>query len=252
MTKLETDILNAVIFANRFHRTAFGNPKLDFSDRVPVPEEIEKWVAVIKTSPTVSLARSKEPCRKLIDQSQYKYIARGLFIWAFGADTPNGLILQRIGSIKLNKTRFEKLRKKVRAPFAQEILHAFYKRDAKPNWWHLLRTTSAWCITLADEAKYGWWVVRAMLDACPPEGSPPTLETRYRTDTVMQLIRRIRATEDFSAMQILADALQDAGYEREDLLKHYRDPNAVFSFGSWIFRATGNLEYTGATNDPVG
>jgi hypothetical protein len=40
-------------------------------------------------------------------------------------------------------------------------------------------------------------------------------------------------SREFSAMPILADALQDAGCETADILDHCRDPQAVHVRGCW-------------------
>jgi hypothetical protein len=46
----------------------------------------------------------------------------------------------------------------------------------------------------------------------------------WRTDTAVSLARQMYESRDFSAMPILADALQDAGCEDEQILGHCRGP----------------------------
>ena len=41
-------------------------------------------------------------------------------------------------------------------------------------------------------------------------------------------------TRDFSAMPILADALQDAGCDNDDVLNHCRDAKQVHVRGCWV------------------
>jgi len=41
-------------------------------------------------------------------------------------------------------------------------------------------------------------------------------------------------SRDFGAMPILADALQDAGCENEDILTHCRDTAARHARGCWV------------------
>jgi hypothetical protein len=41
-------------------------------------------------------------------------------------------------------------------------------------------------------------------------------------------------SRDFSAMPILADALQDAGCDNEDILNHCCDANATHVRGCWV------------------
>ena len=56
----------------------------------------------------------------------------------------------------------------------------------------------------------------------------------WRTDTAMSLARTMYESRDFSAMPILADALQDAGCDSEDVLNHCRDANQVHVRGCWV------------------
>ena len=51
-----------------------------------------------------------------------------------------------------------------------------------------------------------------------------TSDPAWRTDTVVFLARHMNESRDFSAMPILADALQDAGCENPDILAHCRGP----------------------------
>lgn len=44
----------------------------------------------------------------------------------------------------------------------------------------------------------------------------------YRTDTVLNLCRQMRKSQDFGALPILADALQDAGYDDQAVLDAMR------------------------------
>jgi hypothetical protein len=63
---------------------------------------------------------------------------------------------------------------------------------------------------------------------------PVTMLQEWRTDTVLALGRQIYESRDFSAMPILADAMQDAGSEHTDILDHCRDPNQVHVRGCWV------------------
>ena len=49
-------------------------------------------------------------------------------------------------------------------------------------------------------------------------------EPAWRTSTVLALARQMYDTRDFAAMPILADALQDAGCDSDDILAHCREP----------------------------
>jgi hypothetical protein len=56
----------------------------------------------------------------------------------------------------------------------------------------------------------------------------------WRTDTAVALAKQMYATQEFSAMPILADALQDAGCDNDDVLTHCRDPQRVHVRGCWV------------------
>ena len=62
---------------------------------------------------------------------------------------------------------------------------------------------------------------------------PVTFDSGWRTSDVMLLAQRVYDTRDFSAMPILADALQDAGCTADDLLSHLRDPKQIHYRGCW-------------------
>jgi hypothetical protein len=56
----------------------------------------------------------------------------------------------------------------------------------------------------------------------------------WRTDTVLALARTMYESRDFSAMPILADALQDAGCDNLDILAHCRDTALTHVRGCWV------------------
>jgi hypothetical protein len=62
---------------------------------------------------------------------------------------------------------------------------------------------------------------------------PVTFNPAWRTDTAVIRARQMYDSRDFGAMPILADALQDAGCEDEQVLSHCRDagPHAR---GCWV------------------
>ena len=57
---------------------------------------------------------------------------------------------------------------------------------------------------------------------------------QWRTDTAVTLARQMYDSRDFSAMPILADALQDAGCDNDDILNHCRDTKAAHVRGCWV------------------
>lgn len=62
---------------------------------------------------------------------------------------------------------------------------------------------------------------------------PVVLDPAWRTSTVVQLAQGIYDDRDFSAMPILADALQDAGCDNADVLNHCRD-TGPHARGCWV------------------
>ena len=55
----------------------------------------------------------------------------------------------------------------------------------------------------------------------------------WRTDTTSSLARQMYESRDFGAMPILADALQDAGCDSDDILAHCRGPGPHVR-GCWV------------------
>lgn len=62
---------------------------------------------------------------------------------------------------------------------------------------------------------------------------PVTFAAEWRTETAVLLAQQMYESRDFSAMPILADALQDAGCVNPDILSHCRDVNQVHVRGCW-------------------
>ena len=60
------------------------------------------------------------------------------------------------------------------------------------------------------------------------------IQRGWRTGTATTLARQMYDSREFSAMPILADALQDAGCENAELLNHCRDPHATHVRGCWV------------------
>lgn len=60
-----------------------------------------------------------------------------------------------------------------------------------------------------------------------------TFSPEWRTDTAVALARQMYESRDFGAMPILADALQEAGCDNEDILAHCRGPGPHVR-GCWV------------------
>lgn len=59
------------------------------------------------------------------------------------------------------------------------------------------------------------------------------LEDRYKTPDAISLARSIKKTYDFSAMPILADALEEAGLEDDSILRTMRNKPEYWTEGAW-------------------
>ncbi len=85
---------------------------------------------------------------------------------------------------------------------------------------------SAFVVASAEEAQL-------LLCICGDPLQPTTFAADWRTDTVLTLARQMYESRDFSAMPILADALQDAGCDNADILDHCRGPGPHVR-GCWV------------------
>jgi hypothetical protein len=63
---------------------------------------------------------------------------------------------------------------------------------------------------------------------------PVAFEPAWRTDTARAIAAQMYESRDFGAMPILADALQDAGCDNDDVLNHCRDEKGVHVRGCWV------------------
>jgi hypothetical protein len=63
---------------------------------------------------------------------------------------------------------------------------------------------------------------------------PVSIDPAWATPYVLALSRAMYESQDFSAMPILSDALEDAGCESVRVLDHCREPNAVHVRGCWL------------------
>lgn len=68
---------------------------------------------------------------------------------------------------------------------------------------------------------------------------PITPSSSWITSSVLALARRMYDSRDFSAMPILADALQDSGCDNTDILDHCRGPGPHVR-GCWVVDAILN------------
>jgi len=63
---------------------------------------------------------------------------------------------------------------------------------------------------------------------------PVTFNPAWRTSDLVALARGIYEERAFDRMPILADALQDAGCDNDDILNHCRDTSTPHARGCWV------------------
>ena len=106
---------------------------------------------------------------------------------------------------------------KTSAGIGDTLRHHFNDTSRDPKWIDLLQTL---CHLLRDIAGNPF--------------RPTSLNRAWLTTDVVALARGIYDERAFDRMPILADALQDAGCDNEDVLNHCRDAEQVHVRGCWV------------------
>jgi hypothetical protein len=75
--------------------------------------------------------------------------------------------------------------------------------------------------------------VRVLRDIFGNPFRPVAFAPEWRTGTAVTLARQMYESRDFGAMAILADALQDAGCDSDEVLRHCREPGTHVR-GCWV------------------
>jgi len=63
---------------------------------------------------------------------------------------------------------------------------------------------------------------------------PLAFVSEWRTDTTLAIAQGIYAERAFDRLPVLADALQDAGCNNDNILRHCRDPHGAHVRGCWV------------------
>jgi hypothetical protein len=79
-----------------------------------------------------------------------------------------------------------------------------------------------------------WVAARFVRDIFGNPFRPVRFSPAWRTATAVALARGMYEAREFGAMPILADALQDAGCDNEDVLTHCRDAGGTHVRGCWV------------------
>jgi hypothetical protein len=99
-----------------------------------------------------------------------------------------------------------------------------------------LRNTPSQSLFQIDQAKERIRMILANIlrDMFGNPFRPVAIDPGWLTSTAVAMARGMYDSRDFSPMPILADALQDAGCDSDDLLNHCRDPQQVHVRGCWV------------------
>jgi hypothetical protein len=107
------------------------------------------------------------------------------------------------------------------------------------------RSVLSFCASAASSFSFRFWTTkprreqaqRAHLDLLRDVFGNPfrpvPFSPEWRTDTAVSLAQQMYDARDFSAMPILADALQDAGCDSDEVLSHCRGPGPHVR-GCWV------------------
>lgn len=178
------------------------------------------------------------PFSKHIVPGQMRLVIRHIYRFIRPADryTP---VMEALPYVDLNQRALRRLTRIGAPVMMNELFYSFYSQTRQPQWWHQLRQLKLDLAAPDSTELYSQFVAAAFFDAIPKgEG----FDKNWRTATVVQMVESIWKDEAFDQMPILADALQDAGCDNEELLAHLRDVKAEHTLGSWVFRCMGKLK----------
>jgi hypothetical protein len=95
--------------------------------------------------------------------------------------------------------------------------------------------TAAWCAPkFGTRGSDSYAVYQLVRDVFGNPFRPVAFNPAWRTDTALSLAQQMYESRDFGAMPILADALQDAGCDSEEILNHCRDATLTHVRGCWV------------------
>jgi hypothetical protein len=115
--------------------------------------------------------------------------------------------------------------------FDPDPKNAFRSTAGAPGGWKNGQPAVERAVWLLREVFGNPFATRRKRKGDPRRGS--MFHASWRTATVLTLANQMYASRDFSAMPILADALQDAGCDNDDILSHCRTEKEHVR-GCWV------------------
>lgn len=96
--------------------------------------------------------------------------------------------------------------------------------------------------TLGATFRHGSDAIDLVRDVFPNPFAPPRFDPAWRTPDVTALARGIYDARAFDGLPVLADALQEAGCDNDELLNHLRDMSRTHIRGCWALDLCLGLE----------
>lgn len=188
---------------------------------------------------------SGSPFSQFIAPEQHKFVAAALFLWMEGT-TNHQVTVDRDIVLKLCRRPPNKRQRKIWAGktisvAAGNLVNCFYSGRYPVQWWAQYRQMVGYMMRSSPIDRnvaidsFCIYFSGLLYDAIGlgKQKMPHT----WRTEPVIGILKGMKADIALDRGPILADALQDAGCDKEDLLNHLR--TGPISLGSWLFRSTG-------------
>lgn len=180
-----------------------------------------------------------------ITPDQHKFVAAALFLWMEGT-TNHQQTIDRDIVLKLcrrppNKKQKQSWQRKTISVAAGNLLSCFYPSRYPVSWWAQYRNMVGYMMRSSPISldvtidSYCIYLSGLIYDAIGL--GKAKMPHSWRTQEVIGILKGMKADIALDRGPILADALQDAGCDKEDLLKYLR--TGPISLGSWLFRSTG-------------
>ena len=185
------------------------------------------------------------PWPNYITPDQHKFVAAALFLWMEGTtnhhETVDRDIVLKLCRRPPNKRQREAWNRKTISVAAGNLVNCFYSSRHPIQWWPQYRNMVGYMMRSSpisrDVAIDSFCIYLSGLIYDAIGLGKAKMPHAWRTEPVIGLLKGMKADVILDRGPILADALQDAGCDKDDLLNHLR--TGPISLGSWLFRSTG-------------
>jgi hypothetical protein len=197
-------------------------------DTIQVPEMLRSFL-LQKCKPTLRKVRlyAVATCRRFWDElptPECRELVRAVENYVEGSVSWVDVMAAKQAARLAAATRIDEWQ---RTPHGRRLsgLNQAVENSADNRLWMILAVYS-WSFIGTTVLLFGEHVDAAQCDLIREVFGHPFRKVRFnkkwRTDTVLSLARQMYESRDFTAMPILADALQDAGCNSADILDHCR------------------------------